>query len=417
LINQTNEFPPEPEDLNVEKTGSWKSEMPELVRDLLTDGIEKKATDIHIDPVGIRACRVCYRVDGVIHPQEELSIEKGRHLVNQIKVAAQFTPDRTFMPLEGKISLVEGQKTREVRVTILPTTRREAVHLRFLAAPDEVLEPSELGLREEKIEGIQTVFQRPEGLILFSGPTGGGKTMTLYSLVSFLDLQSLIAVSVEDPVEYDLPYVRQVQSSTETGLSMKDALKTFLRMDPDIIMIGEIRDSESAVGAVRAASSGRFVLATIHAGNPLLAVQACLQLSMPKHLLNSTLRMIVSQALVRQVCSACAGKRSPTGEEAEMFASLQVEVPGSVPVPKGCEKCHGYGYRGRTGVFEVLDLSQTPHPESPSDRPEDLFERLDAARESASGLQKDALTKVAAGITTMEEIKDIHVPGEPLMVS
>jgi type II secretory ATPase GspE/PulE/Tfp pilus assembly ATPase PilB-like protein len=268
-----------------------------------------------------------------------------------------------------------------------------------------------LGLSETALSLIRETLKRSEGLILISGPTGAGKTMTLYSLASFLDLHSLIAVSVEDPVEFDLRYVRQIQADPEHRLSMPEALKTVLRMDPDIILIGEIRDAQSAIAAVRAAASGRFVLATLHATDVALAVEACQYFSVPRHLLGSALRLVTSQALVRRVCGECADRRRPSDEEREMFQAEGVEVPACVPRARGCEKCHDFGYSGRTGVFEVVALDHDMTSAISRSHGMDALRKM-IARKNAVSLRQDALSKVAAGITTIEEVLDLHFPGE-----
>lgn len=391
--------------------GKWQDQLPEQVSDILSQALAQDASDIHIDPVGVNVYRLCFRIDGVIHPQTEMSRPAGQQLINQIKVASQFTPDHTFGPLESRITLGGSEDAYDVRVTILPTTRSAAAHLRILSPPSEVLRPDELGLSEANLSVIRQTLKRPEGLILISGSTGAGKTMTLYSLVSFLDLRSMIAVSIEDPVEYDLPYVRQVQADEEHGLAMPEALKTVLRMDPDIILIGEIRDAASAVAAVRAAAAGRFVLATLHATDVALAVEACHYFSVPRHLLASSLRLAASQALVRKVCSHCAEQREPTGEERELFRAEGLDVPAHVPKVKGCEKCHQIGYSGRTGIFEVMAFDREMAAAVSGAHGTGTLRKM-IAESDAPSLRQDALAKVAAGITTIEEVQDLHFPGE-----
>ena len=334
----------------------------------------------------------------------------GRRVGNQIKVASPLSRDHSFSAEESAIALsVEGRRDRDIRVTILPTTRGEAAHLRLLAAPEEVLEPGELGLSEANLSGIKEALRSPQGLILITGATGAGKTMTLYSLASLLDFRGLIAVSVEDPVEYDLPYVRQVQADPVHGLSMQAALKSLLRMDPDIVLVGEIRDASSAVTAVRAAAAGRFVLATMHARDVPLAVAECRHFSVPSHLLAATLRVAVSQTLVRRVCAQCREERNPTRAEAEVFDREGIDLPNAVSEAVGCEFCHGYGYAGRTGVFEVVRFDRTLR-EAVSQGLE--AERLrDAFRDRGHAtLRAAALEKAAAGETTMEEVKNLRYP-------
>ncbi len=394
-----------------EGSGTWRDDVPERVSAVLSDALEMGATDVHVDPVGSNAYRVRYRVDGAIHPKAEISKAEGQHLVNEIKVAAQFTPDRAFTALENRFTLDTDEGPREVRVTVLPTAKREAAHLRVLSPPSEVLRPTELGLSEAHLSLIRRTLRRPEGLILISGPTGAGKTMTLYSLASFLDLETVIAVSVEDPVEYDLRYVRQVQADPERGLSMPAAVKAVLRMDPDIILVGEIRDAQSAITAVRAAASGRFVLATTHATDAVLAVEACLYSSVPRHLLGSALRLVISQALVRSVCGHCAEPRELSGEERELFQAEGLAPPSCVPSAQGCEACHHFGYRGRTGLFQVVALDrEMAVAVSGTHGAEALRSRI--AQRGLPSLLQDGLTKVASGVTTMEEVRSLHVPGE-----
>ncbi len=390
----------------------WREDLPELVGGLISEALRINASDIHVDAVAHHAYRICCRVDGVIHPLREVAGEQGRQLVNQIKVAAQFTPDHTFTRLENRIALDNGTPQREIRVTIVPTSRGDAVHLRFLSPPEEVLRPADLGMSQDALARIRRTLLRPEGLILISGPTGAGKTMTLYSLAEFLNLSSMIAVSVEDPVEYDLPYVRQIQADAEHGLSMQEALKTVLRMDPDIIMIGEIRDAASAIAAVRAAASGRFVLATLHATDAALAVETCHYFAVPRHLLGSSLRMTISQVLIRKICPACAGRRDPSDGERNSFREVGLEPPDVLPVAEGCQKCHGFGYHGRIAVFEVHEFDRSmADAVSRARGSQELRDILE--KRATPSLRQEALRKVAAGITTMEEINDLHYPGSP----
>lgn len=390
--------------------GQGREEWPDAVSELLGEAWKIQATDIHVDPAKRDAYRICFRVDGVIHPKKELSTEAGRHLVNQIKVAARFSPDRTFVPLENRISVSEGEMRYEVRVTILPTTRNEAVHLRLLSSPAEILQPTELGLSDADLSTIRNTLKGTEGLILLSGPTGAGKTMTLYSLASFLELPSIIAVSVEDPVEFDLPYMRQIQADAMHNFSMSRALKTVLRMDPDLLLIGEIRDAPSAKAAVRAATSGRFVLATIHAADIPLAVESFHYFSVPGHAMSSALRLAISQVLVRRVCDKCVGRKKTSPDERHLFRAEGLDVPSYIPEVRGCERCHGFGYRGQTGVFQVVafDRGMASAVSTPAGT-DALRERM--AQQNIPSLRREALSKVAAGVTTLEEVEDLHFPG------
>ena len=390
--------------------GDWGEGLPEQLVTLLNEAQRVRASDIHVDPVDDDRLRVCFRVDGAIHPHRELDRDAGRQLLNQIKIAAQFTPDRTFAPLESRLAWSPKGERREARVTIAPTSRDEAAHIRLLSPPENIIEPEALGLAQSSLARIREALQRAAGLILICGPTGAGKTMTLYSLAAFLSLEEMIAVSIEDPVENDLPYVRQVQVDAEHGLDMADGLRTLLRMDPDLIMIGEIRDPESALTAARAAASGRFVMATLHARDIATAVETMRFLTVPPHLLGNTLRLVIGQDLVRRVCAECAADCAPTDDEKALFEAESMDVPDRVPEANGCARCHGYGYRGRLGIFQVVAVDADMAATIAETGTANVIRR-EQRRQAISSLRRDGLEKVAAGLTTVREILNLHRPG------
>lgn len=382
---------------------SSSEEMPAQLQQLLATAVDSGATDIHVDPMETQY-KIRFRVDGAIQPHATLDAAEGEQLVNQLKVSTGFSPDRATTAQEGRIDWYGGNNEREeIRVTILPTVQTEAIHLRLLGPPSEILQPEELGLSEGSMALVHRNLTAIEGLILVSGHTGSGKTMTLYSLVSMLDRSAKQVCSIEDPVEYQLDGVRQVQVDPEHNLHMHNGLRTLLRMDPDVLVVGEIRDAQSATTAVRAAASGCLVLATVHARDVALAVEMLKYYNVSSKLLGNTLRLIISQDLVRKLCPECCEKRATTDEEKDLFKEVGLNAPDELAAPgNGCEHCHGYAYRGRKGVFEVVHVEEELGRSISADTKGRALRQL-AREKSARTLKRGVLENVASGTTSMAE--------------
>lgn len=377
------------------------------VRQLLSRAVTVNATDIHIDP-STTGFRIRLRVDGAIQHHADLSQEEGAELVNLVKVAGGFTPDRTVVAQEGRIYFeqeADGQGT-EIRVTIAPTVNTEAVHLRLLAPPAEVLTSGELGLSAHSLEAVHDVLSANEGLVLIAGHTGAGKTMTLYSMVSTLNAESRMICSIEDPVEYVLDGVRQMQVDAQNELWMSLGLRTLLRMDPDVMVVGEIRDADSAVSAVRAAASGRLVLGTVHARDAALAVDMLEYYQVPPKLLGNTLELVICQDLIRLLCPHCGRSRSLTEEERNAFDSVGMAPPEEVRTAGGCDTCFGFGYAGRTGVFEVSPISEHLGSRIGEGVRGPELRRMVQDR-NIQTLEQSALQAVAEGLTSMTEAMNV----------
>ncbi len=387
---------------------SFENDLPDLIRQLIHDAISDNATDIHVDPIE-DGFRTCYRVDGVIHCKNTLNLDDGRHLINQIKVAGQFNIDRVLKPLENRIKwdAPDGGEERFIRVTLVPAAGYEAAHLRILSPPKETLEVDQLGMSDDQLERVRRCVNQPEGLILITGPTGAGKTMTMYSLVSLLNLESSIAVSIEDPVEFALPYVRQVQVDEQNGLSMHEGLHALLRMDPDVILVGETRDSRSAVTVAQAAASGRFVLTTVHSRDAASAIEVMHYLSVPHVMLGNTLRLVIGQDLVRKLCDNCATSRDLRDHEAKLFEDAEVEPPEQVKEANGCEQCRQYGYSGRTGIFQVIEIDDEMGAAIAAGRRPQQIRKMMLDRGHRS-LLTAGYQKVACGITSVEEVASLY---------
>jgi type II secretory ATPase GspE/PulE/Tfp pilus assembly ATPase PilB-like protein len=383
---------------------------PDLLHTLLWNAILEKATDVHLHcvPEGVR---VLHRVDGIVHPRTVLPSEDGRKLLNQLTSAAGRTVVRSFAPLEGQIVWPDGDRKWEIRVTLTPVGDRQSAHLRLLSAPSDEWDLFNLGFSPADQEKVSAVVHSLSGLVLVTGATGSGKTTTMYSLASLMDLRTTTTYSIEDPVEFRLPYAQQIEVDERHGLTMYQGLRTILRMDPDLILVGEIRDRDSAVVAARAALSGRLVLATIHAQDAAGAVDALHYLGVPYHIISASLRLVIAQNLVRRVCPRCALPRETEEVDKEWFARFGVELPESLLQASGCAECAGYGYKGRTGVFEVAAVDDESAALIGSGaRHADLTDCL--RKRGVRSVAHDALEKVALNVTSMEEF--LRVSGTAL---
>lgn len=324
---------------------------------ILTEAINEGATDIHFDPFE-GGKHVRYRVDGVIHDKPPVPTAQRKRLLNQVKVLMDLDIDKSFVPEEGFISLEYGDVQYDVRVTIAPVGDREAIHFRFLSSGRDLLLLENIGMRAQDLQTVQEVIDAPSGLVLVAGGIGSGKTTTLYALANTLKRNNLIVASIEDPVEFRLPHVRQLEVSEKHGFSMYEGLRVLLRMDPDVIAIGEIRDEPSATTAVRAGLSGQLVMATIHARSASMAVDALNNMRVPRYVIGGALRLVVRQNLVLRLCPQCAQEHAVTDDARILYESHQMSIPDHFFAAGGCEACKGYGHKGRIGVFELTPVSQ-----------------------------------------------------------
>lgn len=374
--------------------------------DLIERAVSEAATDVHVDMWGQQAV-LRFRVDGAIHNQGAISYDEARRLINQIKVAANMDLGATLTRQESHFRWHSQNRCRDIRVTVVATApRHEAAHLRLLTLPEEWEDVRNLGLDDRQFRLIENVLRRPRGLVLIAGPTGSGKTTTLYSLTELTDLRDQIAASIEDPAEFDLPYVRQLEINERRGFTMQEGLRTILRIDPDIVLVGEIRDAVSATIAARAALAGRLVMATIHARDAATAIRAMRYLSVPDYVLGCALRLVIAQELVRKLCPHCAQKRPVADYERRLFDSVQITTPETVYDPTGCEHCFHHGYRGRTGVFQVVAIDETMGHWLAAGQPvQALRDRI--ATLGSRSLLSQGLEKATKGITSVQELASL----------
>lgn len=378
-----------------------------IINQLLEYAIKSRASDIHIEPQEDMT-RVRYRIDGIL--QEKVLLPKGVHdaLVSRIKILSVLKIDEKRLPQDGRFSFTYGQNTVDIRVSTVPTVFGEKVVLRLLPKSSGAPTLLELGLRGTSLKSLESQLLRPHGIILICGPTGSGKTTTLYSVLSKISTTKVNIVTIEDPVEYQIPGVNQVQANTQIGLTFASALRSFLRQDPNIIMVGEIRDSETADLAIQAALTGHQVFSTVHTNSSAGAPPRLLDMGVEPFLLTSALNCVVGQRVVRKICPHC---RIEFGAPPEVIENIKVVLGKFLPVSssfklfkgKGCLLCGQTGYLGRIGIFEVLvildKIAKLILEHASAGKIEE-----EAVSEGMITMKQDGYLKVLEGITTMEEV-------------
>jgi general secretion pathway protein E len=369
--------------------------------DLIKRAVNCRATDIHLDPYGDEF-EVRFRIDGRLEHYCRLSQRVATTLITQLKVMSELDIADPFHPLEGRLHLPLPLSENEVRITTTPVTGGEATALRILHH-EQLLRPlGELGFSTVALNQVQELLRHGEGIVLVTGPTGAGKTTTVYSMVHALDDGHRNIVTIEDPVEYKIPSFLQVEVDRQHGVTMANGLRTLLRMDPDIVMLGEIRESEAADAAMRAASSGKYVFSTFHTRDMASTVTALRDLHVDSRSLAGNLRGIISQRLVRRLCRNCCGLQAIDDWQVKIFEAHEINPPAELGVPVGCSHCRQTGFFERIGVFEVETNRPTIATAVEHGAAEDEIRDL-LRSEYAGTLSTDALLKVCDGITSLEE--------------
>ncbi len=375
--------------------------MVKLVNQILTSAVFQRASDIHIDPLDGKTI-IRYRIDGVLDTVRELPSDIHKQMVNRIKVMAQMDITETRLPQDGRIQTSVQNKKFDLRISTLPTVRGEKVVMRILDISGTKISISSLGLNQKDEKSIRKMIAKPNGIILVSGPTGSGKTSTLYSFLHELNNPDVNIVTVEDPVEIKMTGINQVQVHSEVNLTFANALRSILRQDPNIIMIGEIRDKETAEISIRASLTGHLVLSTIHTNSALKTLTRLLDMEIEPYLLASSLSGIISQRLVRKLCPECSYEENPNDNEKEIFENNGIEIK-KVKRAKGCPACNFKGYTGRMGLFEVLPVTKDLENLISQNAQISVVEEQ-ALKEGMIPLLKAGLAAVKNGDTTLEEV-------------
>ena len=376
-----------------------------LVNLILTDAVKKEASDIHIEPYE-KTFRVRYRIDGVLYEVMKPPMKLKNAITSRVKIMSELDIAERRLPQDGRIKLKMGRgKEMDFRVSVLPTLFGEKIVLRLLDKSNLQLDMTKLGFEQAQIDVFQESIHQPFGMVLVTGPTGSGKTTTLYSALSELNKTTENLSTAEDPVEFNLAGINQVQMHDEIGLNFAASLRSFLRQDPDIIMVGEIRDFETAEIAVKAALTGHMVLSTLHTNDAPSTVNRLLNMGIEPFLVSSSVNCIVAQRLARRVCEECKENDPEVTQEALLEAGMDPEMAKEVvPVKgKGCRTCSDTGYKGRVAVYEVMELKEELK-EFVLNGASALELKREAARLGMKTLRMSALSKLAEGTTTLKEV-------------
>ncbi|MGY0504009.1 type II secretion system ATPase GspE [Luteimonas sp. e5] len=368
-----------------------------LINGMIAEAVRRGASDIHIEPYP-GALRVRLRVDGMMQPVLELPARLAPMLVSRVKVMARLDIAERRVPQDGRISLTMGTRALDVRVSTLPAGQGERVVLRILDKQQGVRSLDALGMRPALRESLQQALQLPNGIVLVTGPTGSGKTTTLYAGLALLNDGSRTILTVEDPVEYAIDGIGQTQVNAKVGMGFATGLRAILRQDPDVVMVGEIRDPETAQIAVQASLTGHLVLSTVHTNDAVGAITRLRDMGIEPFLLASTLRLVLAQRLVRRLCPHCRQPRAPDPLSQRLMGR---DHAGPLYRAVGCTHCRQSGYAGRIGVYEALRVDERLRALINEGADEDALAR--AARMDAGWLLDSVREAVAQGLTTVEE--------------
>ena len=377
-----------------------------LLNALLSEAIKESASDVHIETFEDRVM-VRFRVDGVLREVLEPQRILAPLIVSRIKVMAKLDIAEKRLPQDGRITLRIAGRAVDVRVSTMPTSHGERVVLRLLDKQSARLDMSDLGMMTETLQLMKKLIALPHGIILVTGPTGSGKTTTLYAALTALNSHTRNILTVEDPIEYDLPGVGQTQVNHKVNMTFAKGLRSILRQDPDVVMVGEIRDLETAQIAIQASLTGHLVLSTLHTNSAIGAITRLDDMGIEPFLLSSSLIGVLAQRLIRILCSAC---KNPLPADAGECALLGVDVshPPSLYHPVGCNKCRNSGYNGRSGVYELIAIDDTLRTLIHDRKPEsDLRKHV---RTLFPSIRQDGYKRVLAGDTSLEEV--LRVTGE-----
>jgi len=379
-----------------------------MVNGIITNAIQKRASDIHIEPQQ-KIVKLRMRVDGLL--EDVMSLPKWVQflIISRIKIMAKMDIAEKRVPQDGRIKIIIKEKELDLRVSSLPTQYGENIVIRVLDARADSFKMENMGFSETQLKKVTSMIDRPQGFVLVTGPTGSGKSSTLYSILNRIKSDTINIVTLEDPIEYEISGLSQVNVNEKVGLSFAFSLRSILRQDPDAIMIGEIRDGETGCIATQASVTGHLVLSSIHTNSTIATINRLRNIGVPSYLIASSLNGIISQRLIRLICPSCKTEYHPTDEE---FLKIGIKFDEVKDMHfykgSGCTKCSNTGYSGRTGIFEVLTISTKMRELINSDASEDVVLK-EALHSGMEYMAYDGFEKVKKGLTTLEELNRVLV--------
>ncbi|GIX44337.1 MAG: type IV-A pilus assembly ATPase PilB [Candidatus Sumerlaea sp.] len=379
----------------------------QLVNLIVHDAIRMRASDIHIEPYE-KELRLRYRIDGVLHEMKAPPKKFQNAIVSRIKIMSDLDIAERRLPQDGRFKVTVQGRSIDFRVSTCPTVFGEKVVIRILDRGNLMLNLTDLGMDPEVLAGFEAQIRAPWGMILVTGPTGSGKSTTLYSALNTINDPRKNIMTIEDPVEYQLRGINQVQVHPEIGLTFAEGLRSFLRQDPDIIMVGEIRDKETAEIAVKAALTGHLVLSTLHTNDAPSTINRLTNMGVEAFLVTASVNLIVAQRLVRRICENCKQFYDPP---AELLRSLQIPEDAKFARGAGCDRCLNSGYKGRVALYELLHLSDAMRDKIIEGISTTQLKRM-AIQEGMITLRRAGLQKVAQGVTTIDEVLSVTAPDE-----
>ncbi|HKZ21712.1 MAG TPA: type IV-A pilus assembly ATPase PilB [candidate division Zixibacteria bacterium] len=399
LIEQEDEVPSE-SDL---RSAVQDKPLVKLVDGIIADAIRRGASDIHFETYEKRI-RVRYRIDGNLQEMAPMPFKYRAAIISRVKIMADLDISERRLPQDGRIKVKIGDRPVDLRVSVLPTIFGEKVVMRILDPKSLMVDLTMLGFPESALGGFKKAINQPYGMILVTGPTGSGKTTTLYSALKEINTEDINIMTAEDPVEFNFDGINQVQVKSEIGLTFAAALRSFLRQDPDVVMVGEIRDGETAEIAIRAALTGHLVFSTLHTNDAPSTINRLVDMGVPNYLVASSTRLIMAQRMVRRICISCKQEAQVPKETLLSLGFQEQDLHGiKVMEGKGCSECNNTGYSGRTGIFEVMTF--TPALEKlilSGGSNQELKDQ--AVKDGMWSLRMAALDKLKKGVTTIEEV-------------
>jgi MSHA biogenesis protein MshE len=384
-------------------TGIEEAPVVKLLQSVFEDAAQVRASDIHIEPQAERL-QIRFRIDGVLHLQTEADIKIASSLALRLKLMSELDISEKRMPQDGRFAVKVKNQQMDVRISTMPTQFGESIVMRLLNQGGGILKLDSIGMPAGMLKKFRSILQRPNGLVLVTGPTGSGKTTTLYGALAELNSIERKLITVEDPVEYRLPGINQVQINEKIELSFARVLRSALRQDPDVILVGEMRDQETAQIGMRAALTGHLVLSTLHTNDAASTPVRLLDMGVPRYMVATSLQAVLAQRLVRVICESCTESYALKPNEAEW---LKYELGDTVAARRyfhgrGCSHCNGTGYRGRTGVYEMLEMTEAVADAANHHDPAH-FMKVAYTQMAGQTLRRHAVALVVTGKTTVAE--------------